>query len=131
MSSSSTRAARHLRSLASITGVLRGSSSPGSHPREATDSISELPLDILIEILSQLHPGAILRLSRTTKSFRRFIMNRTLARASVWVPALKAVNRLPPCPEHIPEPRYVYVMFCEALCDVSMDGGITVSLRNV
>ena len=59
-------------------------------------------------------------------------MNRTLARASVWLPALKAIDKLPPCPEHIPEPRYAYVMFCEALCDVSVDGrGITVSLRNV
>lgn len=46
-------------------------------------------------------------------------MNKELARASVWVPALKAIHELPPCPDHISEPKYTYMMFFEVFCDVS------------
>ena len=42
--------ARYLKNLASTTDVLRGWTGPITHSEEGTDGISELPLDILIEV---------------------------------------------------------------------------------
>lgn len=44
-------------------------------------------------------------------------MNKHLARSSVWVPALQAVEDLPPCPEGVSEPKYTYFVFY-LKCDV-------------
>ncbi|KAJ3519231.1 hypothetical protein NMY22_g13301 [Coprinellus aureogranulatus] len=110
-------------------------SEPGDQ-ESGVDRISDLPLDILREvpsfglqlmtdsdsdppcfkIFSSLHPTAILRLAQTCKAFRKYLMNRSLARASVWVPALEAVDCLPPCPKELSEPRYTYLMWY-ARCD--------------
>jgi hypothetical protein len=32
---------------------------------------------------------------------------------------LKAIHELPPCPDHISEPKYTYMMFSDVFCDVS------------
>ncbi|TEB27027.1 hypothetical protein FA13DRAFT_971909 [Coprinellus micaceus] len=102
-----------------LPGSAKGSSKSQtiSKGRRGKISVDALPLDILIAVIRKLHPAAILRLSRTSKSFRSFLMNRELARASVWVPALKAIHELPPCPDHISEPKYTYMMFSDVFCD--------------
>ncbi|KAF7976685.1 hypothetical protein HWV62_5826 [Athelia sp. TMB] len=59
------------------------------------EGIVIMPLDVLFEILSYLHPLDILHLSRTTKAFRRVLMNKT--HASVWKAARENVRNYPEC----------------------------------
>ncbi|KAJ2924586.1 hypothetical protein H1R20_g12501, partial [Candolleomyces eurysporus] len=73
------------------------------------DLLIDLPLDILCEIFKLLPPLDLLQLARTTKSFRKFLMDR--ASKSIWTDVLSAVEDLPPCPDDLSEPQYAYLMF--------------------
>ncbi|KZP15635.1 hypothetical protein FIBSPDRAFT_1047991 [Athelia psychrophila] len=57
--------------------------------------IMVMPLDVLFEILSYLRPLDILHLSRTTKEFRRVLMNKT--NMFVWKAARTNVPDYPEC----------------------------------
>ncbi|KAJ7709641.1 hypothetical protein B0H17DRAFT_231775 [Mycena rosella] len=79
-----------------------------------------LPLDILFEIFSHLHPLDLLHLTRTTKPFRRFLLNR--ANAAIWRDAFanSASEGGPPgIPSYMTEPAWARVAF-EKTCHVCL-----------
>ncbi|KAI4519804.1 hypothetical protein K525DRAFT_150394, partial [Schizophyllum commune Loenen D] len=67
--------------------------------------LHDLPLDIIMEILSHATPEALLVLSRATKFLRSTLMSRSAI--SVWRGSLASVNCLPPKPDDMTEPQYV------------------------
>lgn len=113
---------------------------PAKKSRKKTGKLAalpEMPLDILYEVLGcscscwtrglttrerdqifgHMCPYDILRLSRTTKAFRRVLMSRSSR--SIWTQAFLAIPGLPPCPSWITEPQYAQLAFdnyCYASC---------------
>ncbi|TFK41664.1 hypothetical protein BDQ12DRAFT_710696 [Crucibulum laeve] len=71
--------------------------------------VTEVPLDILFEIFSQLDPIDLLHLARTTKSLRAVMMHPSSA--SIWKQALANVTGLPGCPGDMQEPKYANLIF--------------------
>ncbi|KAJ3751980.1 hypothetical protein EV360DRAFT_13759, partial [Lentinula raphanica] len=78
--------------------------------------IQDLPLEIILEIYSYLMPFDILRLSRTSKDIRAFLMTRS--NASVWRTARYNVPELPPLPSDLTEPQYANLAF-DSYCHAS------------
>ncbi|EPS97644.1 hypothetical protein FOMPIDRAFT_1052210 [Fomitopsis schrenkii] len=72
-------------------------------------NMPNMPLDILIEIFSYLHPLDLLDLARTTKPFRALLMSRSFA--GVWRASRKLIQELPVCPGHLSEPAYANLVF--------------------
>jgi hypothetical protein len=72
--------------------------------------------DVYAQIFSHLHPFDILRLSRTTKMFRRMLLS--VSSRSIWATALADVPDMPPCPDDLTEPQYTRLAF-ENVCHVS------------
>ncbi|KAF6753196.1 hypothetical protein DFP72DRAFT_426008 [Ephemerocybe angulata] len=82
----------------------------GSHGKLAM--LPSLPLDILFEIFGHLSPADILHLSRTTKSFRRVLLNKSAI--SVWKAAfgnLQEDEAPTPCPEELSLPVWANLLF--------------------
>ncbi|RXW22700.1 hypothetical protein EST38_g3133 [Candolleomyces aberdarensis] len=73
------------------------------------DRFIDIPLEILCEIFKFLTPLDLLHLAWTSKSFRKFLMNRVSK--SVWAHVLSTVEGLPSCADDLSEPQYVYLMF--------------------
>ncbi|KAF8211984.1 hypothetical protein K438DRAFT_1805759 [Mycena galopus ATCC 62051] len=78
-----------------------------------------LPLDILFEIFSLVHPLDLLYLTRTTKPFRRFLLNR--ANVGIWRAAFSVLRELdgglPECPSYASEPAWARLVF-ERVCHI-------------
>lgn len=72
---------------------------------------------MIIQVFSHLEPLDLLHLARTTKMLRGMLMKRR--NASLWKTARANVG-LPDCPEDVPEPLYVNLVFC-AYCHVCLD----------
>ncbi|RDX46883.1 hypothetical protein OH76DRAFT_1485154 [Lentinus brumalis] len=68
-----------------------------------------MPLDILVEIFSLLHPRDLVNLARTLRDFRTFLMSRDSA--PFWRAARKQVDGLPDCPPFLSEPAYANLVF--------------------
>ncbi|RPD57570.1 hypothetical protein L226DRAFT_610613 [Lentinus tigrinus ALCF2SS1-7] len=68
-----------------------------------------MPLDILIEIFSLMHPRDLLNLARTSKEFRAFLMSRQSE--PFWKAARRRVEGLPECPPFLSEPAYANLVF--------------------
>ncbi|EIW60441.1 uncharacterized protein TRAVEDRAFT_98847, partial [Trametes versicolor FP-101664 SS1] len=68
-----------------------------------------MPLSILVEIFSFLHPRDLLNLARTSPAFRAFLMSRSSAR--FWKSARQTVEGLPDLPPYLSEPEYANLMF--------------------
>ncbi|KAJ6597153.1 hypothetical protein DFH09DRAFT_1133806 [Mycena vulgaris] len=84
----------------------------------SSNGFPALPLDILFEIFSHLHPIDLLYLTRTTKPFRRFLLNR--ANVAIWRAAFENSSREggpPGCPSYMTEPAWARVAF-EKTCHV-------------
>ncbi|KAI0093010.1 hypothetical protein BDY19DRAFT_1045335 [Irpex rosettiformis] len=90
---------------AASKGVTRAPRRRAGKLREMLD----MPLDVILEICSHLHPKDVLNLSRTSKDLRKFLMNRSSK--SFWLAALSNLPNLPPCPGDLSEPAYVNLMF--------------------
>ncbi|KAH9858414.1 hypothetical protein C2E23DRAFT_1583 [Lenzites betulinus] len=91
-----------------------------SFPRRAF--VEDVSLDILLEVFTHLHPQDLLNLSRTSKTFRGFLMNRRSALA--WKEArVRTSNGAPACPPHLSEPRYAILLFTQwcTVCGGSAD----------
>ncbi|KZT28748.1 hypothetical protein NEOLEDRAFT_775129 [Neolentinus lepideus HHB14362 ss-1] len=69
----------------------------------------EMPLDVLFEIFGLLLPLDLLRLSWTSSEFRCTLMQRSAR--SLWIQALKHVERLPECLEDLTEPQWAFLAF--------------------
>ncbi|KAK7063931.1 F-box domain-containing protein [Favolaschia claudopus] len=74
-----------------------------------------IPLDILFEILGNLHPLDLLRLSRTSKDFRQLLMQKSSRH--IWRSSLNTVDGMPPCPPNMNEPQWISLAF-DAVCQV-------------
>ncbi|GLB40352.1 putative A Receptor for Ubiquitination Targets [Lyophyllum shimeji] len=74
-------------------------------------SLKIVPLDVLFEIFSNLHPLDLLHLARTSKRLRAILMSRSSI--SIWRAALANVERLPFCPSDLTETQYVDLLFGE------------------
>ncbi|KAI1795932.1 hypothetical protein LXA43DRAFT_970337 [Ganoderma leucocontextum] len=68
-----------------------------------------MPLDILLEVFSFMHPRDLLSLARTTRDFRTFLFSRSSA--PFWKSARKNAEGLPDCPQYLSEPAYANLMF--------------------
>ncbi|KDR85510.1 hypothetical protein GALMADRAFT_234422 [Galerina marginata CBS 339.88] len=68
-----------------------------------------MPLDILFEIFGHLQPYDLLKLTRTTKDFRRLLLNKSSV--SVWKATLDGVPGLPECPSTMSIPAWVNLVF--------------------
>lgn len=71
--------------------------------------LMEMPMDILFEIFGHLNPLDVLRLARTTKQFRRVLMDRS-ARC-IWIAARNNLSDLPDCPPFMSEPQFANLVF--------------------
>ncbi|EPQ54810.1 hypothetical protein GLOTRDRAFT_139298 [Gloeophyllum trabeum ATCC 11539] len=84
----------------------------GKGKRKSTGKLRvllEMPLDVLYEIFGSLHPLDLLRLSWTSREFRRVLMNRSAR--TVWIRSLKSVEGMPECPEDVTEPQWARLAF--------------------
>ncbi|KAL1677764.1 hypothetical protein EV122DRAFT_278898 [Schizophyllum commune] len=87
-------------------------------------ALHDLPLDIIMEILSHATPEALLVLSRATKFLRSTLMSRSAI--SVWRGSLASVNCLPPKPDDMTEPQYVDLIWGTG-CSFCLDTKTVVS----
>ncbi|RXW18582.1 hypothetical protein EST38_g7278 [Candolleomyces aberdarensis] len=83
-----------------------------------------MPLDVLHEIFGHLHPYDLLRLTRTTKDFRRILLHRSSL--STWKATFEDVPNLPECPPEMSEPAWANLAFSPH-CHFCLASGI----RNV
>ncbi|KAM5535209.1 hypothetical protein V8D89_011145 [Ganoderma adspersum] len=72
-------------------------------------NMPHMPLDILVEVFSFMHPRDLLSLARTTRDFHTFLFGRSSA--PFWKVARKNVDGLPDCPQYLSEPAYANLMF--------------------
>ncbi|KAH9854876.1 hypothetical protein C2E23DRAFT_815980 [Lenzites betulinus] len=80
-------------------------------PRRAF--VEDVSLDILFEVFAQIHPLDLLTLSRTSKTFRTYLMSRRSS-LRVWVAArVRELSDAPPCPPHVSEPQYAILLFTQ------------------
>ncbi|KAF6743385.1 hypothetical protein DFP72DRAFT_858918 [Ephemerocybe angulata] len=90
-----------------------GNSKVPAKPRKNLKAlITELPTDILLEVLSHLPPRDLLHTARTDRLFRKTILNR--GSMSVWKTSLEAYNTPEP-PEDFSLPRWAALLF-EPIC---------------
>ncbi|KAH6872033.1 hypothetical protein BKA70DRAFT_294738 [Coprinopsis sp. MPI-PUGE-AT-0042] len=77
-----------------------------------------MPLDLLFEIFSKLHPLDLLTLARTAKSLRAVLLDRSAG--SLWKESLEHhVPGLPTCPDDVSEPAWVDLALgktCQKCC---------------
>ncbi|KAI0723984.1 hypothetical protein C8T65DRAFT_628118 [Cerioporus squamosus] len=106
-------AKRRRKNKPSNAGVASGSCTStqgkGSRRKKSLSMLPHMPLDILYEILSHLHPYDLLHLARTTKAFRVLLMSRSAV--TVWKHARENVPGLPDCPSDLSEPAYANLLF--------------------
>ncbi|KAF6746731.1 hypothetical protein DFP72DRAFT_1150833 [Ephemerocybe angulata] len=92
-----------------------GNSKVPAKPRKNLKAlITELPTDILLEVLSHLPPRDLLHTARTDRLFRKTILNR--GSMSVWKTSLEAYDTPEP-PEDFSLPRWAALLF-EPICQV-------------
>ncbi|KZV73677.1 hypothetical protein PENSPDRAFT_269058 [Peniophora sp. CONT] len=87
--------------------------------KKSLSLLPTLPLDVLYEIFAHLDPRDLLRLARTTKSFRRVLMARSSG--FVWREVLDAAVSVkedcyPPRPDDMPEPEWTALVFDKPWC---------------
>ncbi|KAI0072231.1 hypothetical protein K474DRAFT_420107 [Panus rudis PR-1116 ss-1] len=78
--------------------------------RGGLQDLPKMPLDILLEIFSHVHPMDLLNLARTSQAFRRFLLSRTEA-SLLWRAARANVPELPNIPDNISEPAFANLLF--------------------
>ncbi|KAJ3878655.1 hypothetical protein F5051DRAFT_452188 [Lentinula edodes] len=83
-----------------------------------------LNLDILFEIFSHLLPIDLIHLARTTKDFRRLLMQRNTT--TIWKSAFAQIQELPQCPSDMSYPAWAHLAF-EQVCH----NCFTTNIRNI
>ncbi|KAI0083912.1 hypothetical protein BDY19DRAFT_611129 [Irpex rosettiformis] len=88
-----------------------GRALPVAKRRGKLQQMLDMPLDIIVEICSHLHPRDLLHLARSSKVLRKFFMSRnsTLAWKAARLTLIDPL--LPPCPNDLSEPAYANLMF--------------------
>ncbi|KAH9927822.1 uncharacterized protein B0H18DRAFT_1002391 [Fomitopsis serialis] len=77
--------------------------------RGGLQDMLNMPMDVIQEICLYLHPRDLLSLSRTSKSFHKFLMQRSSA--YLWKGSIKNIVDLPPCPKGWIESAWVSLIF--------------------
>uniref|UniRef100_D8PTU2 F-box domain-containing protein n=1 Tax=Schizophyllum commune (strain H4-8 / FGSC 9210) TaxID=578458 RepID=D8PTU2_SCHCM len=81
-----------------------------------TSSLTDIPLELILEILGYLDAPSLLQLARTTKFLRNFLLNRSSFK--IWKKSYKNTNpALPPPPSGVSVPRFVALVtdeFCQS-----------------
>ncbi|KAH9927815.1 uncharacterized protein B0H18DRAFT_1002352 [Fomitopsis serialis] len=77
--------------------------------RGGLQDMLNMPIDVIQEICLYLHPRDLLSLSRTSKSFHTFLMQRSSA--YLWKGSIKNIVDLPPRPEGWIEPAWISLIF--------------------
>ncbi|KIJ10783.1 hypothetical protein PAXINDRAFT_85522 [Paxillus involutus ATCC 200175] len=91
-------------------GIQNEGTSSKSRRRGKLEMLPELNLDVLFHIFTFLRPLDLLNLARTTKAFRQFLMQKSLA--FVWVAARRQIEHdFPDCPSDLSEPQYANLVF--------------------
>ncbi|CUA70930.1 hypothetical protein RSOLAG22IIIB_09204 [Rhizoctonia solani] len=91
-----------------------------------------MPIEIFTEVASHLMPMDIIVLSRSSKSFRNLLMNRSSVH--IWHAAMRNVPGLLPCPTSMSEPSYLALLFsktcsmCGNIARVGLDEVLLVRL---
>ncbi|KAJ3527621.1 hypothetical protein NMY22_g9722 [Coprinellus aureogranulatus] len=103
-----------LRTVASSETILgqKDNSRPSKRARGKRgflQQVADMPLELLLEIFSNMHPMDLLNLARCTKALRAILMQRSSK--DVWKSALASVVDLPPRPEDLTEPQWVDLLF--------------------
>ncbi|KAK7677275.1 hypothetical protein QCA50_019776 [Cerrena zonata] len=77
-------------------------------------SFQNLPVELVIQILSYLHPLDLLMWARVSKDYRVLLLSR--GSKSIWVSSRHScgIEGLPECPPHLSEPRYAALLFTDA-----------------
>ncbi|KAI4294683.1 hypothetical protein K525DRAFT_290413 [Schizophyllum commune Loenen D] len=81
----------------------------GTRTRRKLSALLELPLDVVYEIFSHLHPSHLLNVSRTNKALRAMLMCRNAR--SVWKASFGNYPDIPPVPDDLNEPQYARLLF--------------------
>ncbi|KAI1787107.1 hypothetical protein LXA43DRAFT_738190 [Ganoderma leucocontextum] len=82
----------------------------------STSALPDLSIDILFEIFSHLRPLDLLRVTRTSKSFRKLLLNRKAS--TVWIAAReRAFPNYPEPPDGVSEPFWANLVFGETVCE--------------
>ncbi|CDO76819.1 hypothetical protein BN946_scf185033.g16 [Trametes cinnabarina] len=89
--------------------------------RGSLKDLPEMPVDILNEIFSYLHPKDLLNLARTSKAFREFLLNKR--NVHMWRIARKRDQDIPPIPPFLSEPAYAHLLF-SAYCHACGKGPV-------
>ncbi|ELU42957.1 F-box-like domain-containing protein [Rhizoctonia solani AG-1 IA] len=97
-------------SLNELEGALRG--------------VIGLPIEILIEVLGYLALPDTLALSRSSKFFRRILMNPSAATLNVWRASIENVPGLPSCPKDLSEPQYAALIYSHHCTYLGADGSV-------
>ncbi|KAI9065744.1 hypothetical protein FKP32DRAFT_457218 [Trametes sanguinea] len=77
--------------------------------RGSLKDLPEMPIDILNEIFSYLHPTDLLSLVRTNKAFRRFLLDSRNVR--MWRVCREGADDIPPLPPFLSEPAFAHLLF--------------------
>ncbi|KAJ7657980.1 hypothetical protein B0H17DRAFT_1097534 [Mycena rosella] len=114
--------------------------SAASAPKRARTSkkgrlagLLDISLDVVFEIFGNLQPLDLLRLSRTSKEFRRLLMHRSSV--TIWRSSLNNVPNLPPCAPGMTEPQWASLVF-DATCHIcqkiarKVDWGLFIRICN-
>ncbi|KAM5531188.1 hypothetical protein V8D89_015158 [Ganoderma adspersum] len=88
----------------------------GKSKLTSLSSLLDLSIDILFEIFSQLSPLDLIRVTRTSKSFRKLLLDRNTS--TVWIAAReRAFPNYPEPPDSVSEPFWANLVFGEATCE--------------
>ncbi|KAI0789472.1 hypothetical protein C8Q75DRAFT_807106 [Abortiporus biennis] len=97
-----------------------------SIPADSNGMLVEMPLDILFEIFVELQPQDLLALSRTTKGFRRLLINKSSIR--FWKATFENVEfTLPPCFPGMNELQFVNLLY-SSHCHNCSDGDVNTTV---
>ncbi|KAF8213024.1 hypothetical protein K438DRAFT_2010155 [Mycena galopus ATCC 62051] len=77
------------------------------------DMLLQMHIDIVLAVLSFLHPLDLLHLSRTNREFRAFLHGPALDR--IWRESF--IEPLPVCPSEIPARRWAHLLFGAYSCE--------------
>ncbi|PPQ71953.1 hypothetical protein CVT24_007918 [Panaeolus cyanescens] len=75
----------------------------------------ELPVELVLEVFSLLHPVDLFSLIRTTKSLRNLLLSKSCA--DVWLSVFETYEDIPPVPAGMSPPKWTTILFGPPHCD--------------
>ncbi|KAJ7150732.1 hypothetical protein C8R46DRAFT_1305432 [Mycena filopes] len=85
------------------------------HLAQGLSLFPTMQLDVVLEVLSYLHPLELSRVARTNKSFRQ-LLHSSISDA-LWRNSFRVDSDLPQCPAGVPGRRWSKLLFGPRICD--------------